>query len=97
MQLDVSAEDAFAACIDILAGFEFKITASDERGGTIEAKVPISMKSWGETILIGITSVSPRSCRVSLTSKSMWFTLADWGKNDENVDAIEWRLSRWFR
>lgn len=94
MQLDVSADDAFAACIDILEGLGFKITASDEHGGSIQAKAALTMRSWGETILIEITSVSPRSCRLSLTSKSVWFTLVDYGKNDENVDAIQWRLSR---
>lgn len=97
MQLDVSAEAAFAACIEIVEGLRFKITASDESRGFVQAKVAISRMSWGETVTIQITSVSPRSCRVNVISQSTWFTLVDWGKNDENVDAIEWRLKRRFQ
>lgn len=97
MQLDVSAEAAFAACIEIIEGLGFKITASDEHRGFIQAKVAISKMSWGETVTVETTPVSPRSCQVNVISKSTWFTLVDWGKNDENVDAIEWRLKRTFQ
>lgn len=97
MQLEVSAKDTFTACMNIIEGLGFKITASDESRGFIQAKVAISKMSWGETVTIQITRVSPRSCRVSLLSQSTWFTLVDWGKNDENVDAIEWRLKRTFQ
>ncbi len=94
MRLDLSSDDAFSACLDTLQNLGYKITASDQTYGYIEAKVRISMLSWGETINIQISSLSPTSCSLTLQSQSTWFTLVDWGKNDENLEAIHWRLSR---
>jgi hypothetical protein len=60
--------------------------------GRITLKVPISLKSWGERIVLQLHEATPSATSVEVTSKA-WFplTLADYGKNAQNVQqVVDW-------
>lgn len=61
------------------------IRKRDQAAGHLEAIFPVSWRSWGEDVGVDVLGVDGDAL-VQIKSKSRWpLTLADWGKNAENV------------
>ena len=67
---------------------------ADEQQGTIVFKVPISLKSWGERVTLQLSGSGPSATKVEVTSKASFpLTMADYGKNAQNVQQIvDWLM-----
>lgn len=62
---------------------------SDAESHTITLKVPISFKSWGERAALQLRPAGPDTTTVEVTSTASFpLTLADYGKNAQNVQQI---------
>jgi hypothetical protein len=62
---------------------------SQEESGTITFKVPVSVKSWGERIVLRLQAAGGAATSIEVTSKAAFpLTLADYGKNAQNVQQI---------
>lgn len=81
-------EDVFAALKTILPKIQgFKVTDISDFGKSLNIKVGMSWKSWGETIKISVLPSSANDSMLSIMSKSN-MGLIDYGKNIENVNSI---------
>jgi Short C-terminal domain len=82
--------EAMARAIPGLPGLE--IESIDKLSGRVIAKAGMSLMSWGETIPISVTELSPGRTRVSIISAPKTGLLfggaLDGGKNRRNVEAI---------
>jgi hypothetical protein len=86
-------EEALGRVKQALTVIGARITAENASAGQIEAKVPFNLKSWGELVKVQLSG-SGEQVLVTIASQSVWWgTLADWGKNQQNVDLIRQFLS----
>ena len=89
----MSLDEAYRRSAQALVILGATVTKEDAATGTIEARIPMSLTSWGENLAIQITGVDDDAL-VSVTSSSNWSTtLFDFGKNQQNVT----RLLDWLR
>src|SRR4051794_23525038 len=65
---------------------------AQEEAKTITLKVPISFKSWGERVVLQLREAGPSATSVEVTSRASFpLTLADYGKNAQNVQhVVDW-------
>lgn len=78
-------EEVFRACLEAVRQSGFRVRKSDPHGGWIRASARMGFRSWGESIDVSLD----REGRVDVTSESLFpFTVADWGKNRDNVYRI---------
>src|SRR2546423_3055595 len=69
------------------------VTKEDRNAGRIDAKIGMSLTSWGEKLVVEISGTD-NAVNISITSSTTYaFTLVDWGKNQSNVD----RFLDWLR
>ncbi len=63
-----------------------------EDAGMITLKVPVSVKSWGERVVLQLHEDGPSSTSVEVTSRpAVGMTRADYGKNARNVqEVVDW-------
>ncbi|HEV2068180.1 MAG TPA: hypothetical protein VGR26_00130 [Acidimicrobiales bacterium] len=70
-----------------------RITRADREMGVVEARVRMTWRSWGERILIELQPTGSSGTSVVVRSVPvLGLTIADYGKNRENVDAVVARL-----
>jgi len=61
----------------------------DPEAGVITANIPWSWRSFGEKIQVSVKEASPLEALVEVNSRPRWpLTLADYGRNFENVETI---------
>jgi len=68
------------------------LIAADEDSGTITLKVPMSLKSWGERVVLSLREAGTARTQVEVTSKASFpLTFADYGTNAQNVQqVVDW-------
>lgn len=83
-------EQVFEACLGAVAQCGFRIVSSSPVSGQIRARAHISLRSWGERIVVAIDDEG----RVDVMSEcSFILTTNDWGKNEANVERIFSRIA----
>jgi hypothetical protein len=85
--------EAYQRCLnatDALPGS--KVKSADEAANRVELKTKMSMKSWGEKVALELSPEGEGVTKVQVTSKpSVPVTMADYGKNQSNVnDVVGW-------
>lgn len=66
---------------------KMKVKSADENRGRIIAGKGMSMRSWGEEVIVDVWEVSPMKAGVRVTSQ-LKAQLVDWGANKKNVTAV---------
>lgn len=85
--------DAFRRAEEALIIAGAIVNFRDRAAGRIAATVPMTFKSFGETVNVEISG-SDGDLRVGIESTSrLRTTLFDWGKNSENVK----RIASWMK
>lgn len=86
--LDRPFEDAFQACQTAALALPAQLEVVDARNGTVRAKVPASWKSRGERLSFRVApTVDPAQTQVTVFSRPAHrLTMADYGKNEDNVE-----------
>jgi hypothetical protein len=93
VQLPITLTEAYRKSAQALTIVGAWITKEDQSSGRIEARRGMSFTSWGENLVVEISG-GDNAVYVAVTSSSSWpLTLADWGKNQSNVD----RVLDWLR
>ncbi|MDR3614795.1 MAG: hypothetical protein P4L53_14650 [Candidatus Obscuribacterales bacterium] len=89
-------DEAFELCASsVLLLRNCRITQQDKELGIINAQTGTTWKSFGEKIMLTVSSTDKDSCTVTISSKpAISTTLVDYGKNVENLRVIEDALSR---
>ena len=73
--------------------FQSQITTPN--GIALHLKSKVTMSSWGETVTINLSRVSPNEVRVDVLSEcNMPTQIFDWGKNKKNVGMIFDHMNR---
>lgn len=89
IHLDTTADDAFDRCRDVLSLMGAVLKLEDKTEGRIEAEFGRSWKSFGESILVRVSSQSSdRSCVQVSSAPIVKTTLVDFGKGLENINRI---------
>ncbi len=81
--------DAICRAVPIITGL--KLDSADKITGRINVKGNISLWSWGETILIQLSTAADNKTRMQISSGSKIGSLGgifDMGKNRKNVERI---------
>jgi hypothetical protein len=93
LNLEMTRVDAFHRAEEALIIAGAIINFRDSVAGRIAATMPMSFKSFGETVNVEISG-SDGDVRVGIESISrLRTTLLDWGKNSENVG----RVAAWMK
>jgi hypothetical protein len=90
-------DQAFETCLEApTAVRRASLKDTDEETHTITVKVPISFKSWGERVTLQLRPAGPDATTVEVTSTASFpLTMADYGKNAQNVQQIvDWLSER---
>jgi len=86
---------AFDCIIQAIKDCGYSIISQDQQTGTIRASSGFSLKSWGETILIQVSSLNNIvEVSVESTPKAQ---LMDWGKSRENVEVIIRAINKYLK
>ena len=86
--IEYASDNTFKALLTALENSQqFNVKDSNVTAGTISISTGISMKSWGENLLLTISPTSNGFSELSISSMSK-FGLADWGKNQDNIHLI---------
>ncbi len=85
-----SFDEAFEACISsVLELRKCQITQQNKEIGAIRADTGMTWKSFGEKIMLTVSSADDHTCTVTISSKPRIPTaLMDYGKNVENMRLI---------
>ncbi len=69
-----------------------KLKEADDAAHRVELKTKMSFKSWGEKVELSLSPEGEGATRVHVLSKaSVGTTMADYGKNQANVnDVVSW-------
>jgi len=88
--------EAFETCVSsALVLRKCRITQQDKELGVIQARTGTTWKSWGEKIMLTVSSADVDTCKVTISSKpALGTTLVDYGKNVENLRSIVDALSK---
>jgi hypothetical protein len=81
----LSAADAFKKA---------RLKESDEAARRVELKVGMTMKSWGERVVVELTADDESTTTAQVSSRaSVGTTMVDYGKNHDNVERVKAWLS----
>lgn len=88
--IDQNIDEAFKLCKEaILSVSKSTLTMEDTKTGKLASKVGLSWKSFGENLTISIARLSDAQSKIEITSTPVvTTTLADYGKNLENVATV---------
>jgi len=93
LKLEITRVDAFHRAEEALIIAGAIINFRDSSAGRIAATMPMSFKSFGETVNVKISGPDG-DVRVGIESASrLPTTVFDWGKNSENVG----RVASWMK
>ena len=91
IELQVSYDRAFNFCIASLNLIKNNKIRKEIRSlGTIDARSGMTWRTWGETISFDIKKIDDNRTQVNVFSRPFYIlTIADYGKNYENVEKIK--------
>lgn len=80
-----SPTQAFHRAERVLRRLGGEITRSDPQAGRIEAKLPMSARSWGERVHVDVAGDEGEVLLTVVSRSRLPTTLFDFGKNADNV------------
>ncbi len=80
----VEYDKAFGNAVAAVDAVGWRIKSTDKSKGVISAKTPVSMRTWGDTVVITVHTIEEGAVRVDLSSRSH-YQIVDWGKNRINI------------
>lgn len=80
-KINYSLSEVFRACLSVLKKNDAEITEANEKKGLIEAKIGVTLLSWGNTITIHLNSKN-NATELTIESSSNMIQIS-WGVNDE--------------
>lgn len=91
IKTDVPPAEALKLCasslVDTVEGS--RIVREDREAGRVEAKTPLSWRSWGEKLACDVRGESDGGSTIRVSSRPVLnLTIADYGKNLTNVENI---------
>ena len=86
--IDQPYAQVFRTLVGVLPQHKIEIVATDEAAGVITAKTGITMRTWGETIVIRLGSRDAGATTEMVIESNLKFGLAAWGKHDKNFATI---------
>jgi hypothetical protein len=90
--LQVNLEDAFRLSEEALIVIGGRISVRDQTARRLEATIPFSFKSFGEKVQVELLGVDGDVLVLVKSASRMPTTLADWGKNADNIS----RFTAWL-
>jgi hypothetical protein len=85
--------EALRRCVDVLRNIRASIARVDEESGLIQARIPMSVWSWGHIVSINVASDKENRSEIRISSDSMMpSTVLDFGANARVVRKIISRL-----
>lgn len=86
--VEYTPDDTFSALLSALsASSHFKVKDSNKTARTILVSSGVSWKSWGENLNLTVSPAPGGFSELTINSSSK-FGVADWGKNQENLNNI---------
>ncbi|HEV3474024.1 MAG TPA: hypothetical protein VG602_01485 [Actinomycetota bacterium] len=80
--------EVYQAAVNVIPTIpKMKVKSADQSTGRIIAGKGMSMRSWGEEVIVDVWEVSPKKAGVRVTS-ALKAQLVDWGANKKNVAAV---------
>lgn len=76
---------------DAVLALDWSLVFSDESSGSISAKTPLNMWTWGDSVSIQITRIEGGNVRVDVSSGTS-YQLVDWGKTSKNIEQFYRKL-----
>lgn len=86
---DMPPEQVFEAAVRAIESCGWEITEENEKAGVVIAKTGMSLRSWGEEIVIQISTEEGKTL-IHVSSESS--QLLDWGKSSENLKKLGEKL-----
>lgn len=94
VEIPLPRAEAYQRCLNAAEAIpRASLKSAEEDEGRITLKVPISFKSWGERVVLQLREAGGGSATsVEVASRaSVPVTLADYGKNAQNVQqVVDW-------
>ena len=84
---DTSPDTLWDATVRALGALGWGVDWVDQGGWTIEATTPVTMRSWGERILVQILSRGPTRTELRVTV-TLRFQLVGWGVQRRRIEAL---------
>jgi hypothetical protein len=85
VELALARANAFHRAEQVIRNIGGTVTASDLQRGVIEARFPLSPRSWGEKMRVELSGVDG-AVTLNVSSRTrIGTTLLDFGKNADNV------------
>ena len=78
-----SYERIFDCAVSSVMDMNWQIIYSNKEEGIIQAKVPMTIWTWGDLVTIHVFRNGENECIIDVSSKSN--QQYDWGKNEENI------------
>ena len=93
VEVPLPLEEAYQKCLGAAEPIpRASLKDADEDLHRITLKIPVSFKSWGERVVLQLSDAGGSATSVEVTSKASFpLTLADYGKNAQNVQqVVDW-------
>lgn len=81
----VSMEDVCAAVPQVAAKAKWSLAEADSRTGHFRIEIGMSLKTWGQTMLVNVTKIDELSANVDVRCESH-LQAFDWGRNDAAIE-----------
>lgn len=78
--------------MDTVERLEWKLISENRETGTIEVKTEMSLRSWGEEVLIQVAK--EKEGNIITVASGVSSQIFDWGKNKENEEKFHKEMSR---
>jgi hypothetical protein len=92
-EVSLPLDEAFEKCLKADQALRrAKLADFQEDSGTIRLNVGMSLKSFGERVTLQLREADGSATSIEVTSRASWpLTLADYGKNADNVQKlVDW-------
>jgi hypothetical protein len=85
-------DNVFEASLRVIRQLGWSLISTDKEAGVIKARTSMSLRSWGEDIIIRLSKENMATI-VSVSSHAV-FQLFDWGKSIENENLFHEELKK---
>jgi hypothetical protein len=84
-------DTVFQSVCQAAAAGGMTVAMADPQAGVIHLSTSMGLATWGENLTVHLRP-APAGVEVTVAS-SLKFGLVDWGKNQQNINDLFWRLS----
>jgi hypothetical protein len=87
---NVDQKAAFRSSLSVVGDLSWEVRVARNEEGLIQAKTPISLRTFGDLVTIEVRGLGPAATQVRVSSTSR--QLLDWGQSTRNAKAFFDRL-----